>query len=202
MNHFHINGGNCNLPSPRAGENQTTTHLLPAKALMKQWDQWVQSPLAGSRGCTVTWNLSLHEQAKSDRPVISVLQSFFFFNVLRNSMMTWTKQKSKRNPNRKEGRIHLPQQVSQNAKLFSDHTPVTYTDSHTFGICGKTLLILFWQTNETTQFDWEKKKTQRSSNVLAASCSENHKLIFPVHVGVSLIPTHRTGTRFPTLGSI
>lgn len=120
-----------------------------------------------------------------------------------SSKVTWTKQKSKRNPNRKEVRIHLPQQVSQNDKLYSGHTPVTYTDIHIFGICGKTLLILFWQTNETTQFDGEKKKPQRTSSVVAASGSENHhKLISPVHAGVSLTATQRTGTKFPTLGDI
>lgn len=175
VSYFHINWGNCNLPSHRAGENQTTTHLLPAKALMKQWDQWVQSPLAGSRGCTVTWNLSLHKQAtKSDRPIISVLQNFSFFNILRKSMMTWTKQKSKRNPNRKEGRIHLPQQVSQNAKLFSDHTPVTYPDIHTFGICGKTLLILFWQNKWDNAIWWGKEVKQHSCCLMQWKQSQAH----------------------------
>lgn len=55
MNHwqihqpFHTNWGDCNLPPPRAGENQTTKHLLAAEAQSKQWDQSVPSPLPGSR---------------------------------------------------------------------------------------------------------------------------------------------------------
>lgn len=53
MNHsqihqpFHINWGNCNLPLPRAAENQTTTHLLPAEAL----DETVGPVSAGTTGC-------------------------------------------------------------------------------------------------------------------------------------------------------
>lgn len=57
------------------------------------------------------------------------------------------------------------------------HTLVTYTDIHTLEICGKTLFILFWQTNETTQFGVFPSPHQRSSNVAAASCSDNNQLI-------------------------
>lgn len=90
-----------------------------------------------------------------------VFHSFLLFHILQNSMVTWTKQKKL-----KQKRKHLSQQVSQNGKLFSDSIPVTYTDIHTLGICGKTLLIVVWQMSKTTQFDGEKKKNPRDQAML------------------------------------